>query len=145
MCPIIADGLHSVASTAFLDHIDKGFGRHASLQLPDENGAGTRASELCRNYGISEATQYNWKAQYAGITSELSAVPLEEAVRPGETRQWAVAEADLNDRIEKLERLVVRLTLGNEFPRKELRYSVSQAERNGKRLAAGGASSAVSG
>ena len=34
--------------------------------------AGTKVAELCRKYGISEATYYNWKTKYAGMTvSEL--------------------------------------------------------------------------
>lgn len=33
-----------------------------------EAEAGTKLSELCRKYGISEQTYYNWKAKYAGMT-----------------------------------------------------------------------------
>jgi putative transposase len=34
--------------------------------------AGARVADLCRKYGISDATYYNWKAKYAGLTvSEL--------------------------------------------------------------------------
>ena len=37
-----------------------------------EAEAGTKVVELCRKYGISDATYYNWKAKYAGMTvSEL--------------------------------------------------------------------------
>jgi len=37
-----------------------------------EAEAGTKVAELCRKYGISEATYYNWKTKYAGMTvSEL--------------------------------------------------------------------------
>jgi len=37
-----------------------------------EGEAGTKVAELCRKYGISEATYYNWKTKYAGMTvSEL--------------------------------------------------------------------------
>jgi len=37
-----------------------------------EAEAGTKVAELCRKYGISDATYYNWKAKYAGLTvSEL--------------------------------------------------------------------------
>ena len=37
-----------------------------------EGEAGTDVSDLCRKYGMSDATYYNWKAKYAGLTvSEL--------------------------------------------------------------------------
>ena len=37
-----------------------------------EGEAGARVADLCRKYGISDATYYNWKAKYAGLTiSEL--------------------------------------------------------------------------
>ena len=37
-----------------------------------EGEAGAKVADLCRKYGISDATYYNWKAKYAGITvSEL--------------------------------------------------------------------------
>jgi len=37
-----------------------------------EAEVGTKVAELCRKYGISDATYYNWKAKYAGMTvSEL--------------------------------------------------------------------------
>ena len=37
-----------------------------------EGEAGAKVAELCRKYGISDATYYNWKAKYTGMTaSEL--------------------------------------------------------------------------
>jgi putative transposase len=33
-----------------------------------EGEAGARAADLCRKFGISDATYYNWKAKYAGMT-----------------------------------------------------------------------------
>jgi putative transposase len=37
-----------------------------------EAEAGARVVDLCRKYGMSDATYYNWKAKYAGLTvSEL--------------------------------------------------------------------------
>ena len=37
-----------------------------------EEEAGAKITDLCRKYGISDATYYNWKAKYAGLTvSEL--------------------------------------------------------------------------
>ena len=38
-----------------------------------EGEAGARVADLCRKYGMSDATYYNWKAKYAGLTvSELN-------------------------------------------------------------------------
>ena len=37
-----------------------------------EAEAGAKIADLCRKYGMSDATYYNWKAKYAGLTvSEL--------------------------------------------------------------------------
>jgi putative transposase len=37
-----------------------------------ESEAGAKTGELCRKYGMSDATFYHWKAKYAGLTvSEL--------------------------------------------------------------------------
>jgi putative transposase len=33
-----------------------------------EGEAGAMVGEICRKYGISNATYYNWKAKYAGMT-----------------------------------------------------------------------------
>lgn len=30
--------------------------------------AGAKVAELCRKHGISEATYYNWKAKFGGMT-----------------------------------------------------------------------------
>jgi putative transposase len=34
-----------------------------------EGEAGAKVSDLCRKYGMSDATYYNWKAKYAGMTA----------------------------------------------------------------------------
>ena len=34
-----------------------------------EGEAGTKVSDLCRKYGMSDATYYNWKAKYSGMTA----------------------------------------------------------------------------
>jgi len=34
-----------------------------------EGEAGISVTELCRKYGMSDATYYNWKAKYAGMAS----------------------------------------------------------------------------
>ena len=37
-----------------------------------EGEAGARVADLCRKHGMSDATYYNWRAKYAGLTvSEL--------------------------------------------------------------------------
>jgi putative transposase len=33
-----------------------------------EGEAGVKVGDLCRKYGMSEASYYNWKAKYAGLT-----------------------------------------------------------------------------
>jgi putative transposase len=33
-----------------------------------EADAGAKTKDLCRKHGISEATFYNWKAKYGGMT-----------------------------------------------------------------------------
>jgi len=106
------------------------FSQEFKRQVVEELLAGeSRPAQLCRRHNLSASLLYHWKRQYSR----------------GKFNNEPVAEAALNDRIEKLERLVGRLTLENEFLKKGLQHSVSQSERNGKRLATGGTSSAVSG
>jgi putative transposase len=38
------------------------------FQVLREGEAGARVADLCRKFGISDATYYNWKAKYAGMT-----------------------------------------------------------------------------
>jgi len=33
-----------------------------------EGEAGAKVADLCRKHGMSDATCYNWKAKYAGLT-----------------------------------------------------------------------------
>jgi putative transposase len=48
------------------DEATKAYGRadHAILK---EHEVGMKTADLCRKYGISEATFYNWKAKYGGL------------------------------------------------------------------------------
>ena len=58
-----------------------------------EAGAGTK--DLCRQHGISEATFYNWKAKYAGMTvSEARRLKELEAENSRLKRLLADAELD---------------------------------------------------
>ena len=89
----------------------------------------SRPAQLCRRYNISSSLLYHWKRQYS--RGKFDNEPTEEAA--------------LKDRIEKLERLVGRLTLENEFLKRGLKNSLSQFNTNGKSLRGGNNSSPVSG
>lgn len=38
------------------------------IQMLREGEAGAKVTDLCRKYGISVGTYYNWKSKYAGMT-----------------------------------------------------------------------------
>ena len=86
-------------------------------------------AQLCRRHNISSSLLYHWKKQYS--RGKFDNEPTEEGA--------------LKDRVEKLERLVGKLTLENEFLKKGLQSSLSQQRRNGKSSPGGGLSSAASG
>ena len=44
------------------------FGEEQIIGVLKEAEAGAKTQELCRKHGISQATFYNWKAKYAGLT-----------------------------------------------------------------------------
>ena len=92
--------------------------------LSDES----RPAQLCRRHNISPSLLYHWKRQYS--RGKFNNEPTEETA--------------LKDRIEKLERLVGRLTLENEFLKKGLQNSLSQFGRDGKSSRCVNISSAVS-
>jgi len=37
------------------------------IRILKENEAGVKVADLCRKYGFSDATYYNWKARYGGM------------------------------------------------------------------------------
>jgi len=88
----------------------------------------SRPAQLCRRYNISSSLLYHWKKQYS--RGKFNNEPTEEGA--------------LQDRIEKLERLVGKLTLENEFLKKGLQHSLSQSQRNGKSLSHSSISSDLS-
>ena len=89
----------------------------------------SRPAQLCRRYNLSASLLYHWKKQYS--RGKFNNEPIEEAA--------------LKDKIEKLERLVGRLTLENEFLKKGLQMSVSQSQRSGRLSPGASTFSAVSG
>ena len=45
----------------------KRFKAEQIISILKEADAGMKASDLCRKYGMSDATYYNWKAKYGGM------------------------------------------------------------------------------
>jgi transposase len=88
----------------------------------------SRPAQLCRRYNIATSVLYHWKKQYS--RGKFNNEPTEEGA--------------LKDRIEKLERLVGKLTLENEFLKKGLQHSLSQSQRNGKLSPLSSTSSGIS-
>jgi len=108
----------------------RNFSLEFKRQIVEEMLSGeSRPAQLCRRHNISPSLLYHWKKQYCR----------------GKFNNEPTAEAALTDRIEKLERLVGRLTLENEFLKKGLQNSLSQSPRNGKSSDNGSTSSAASG
>jgi putative transposase len=44
------------------------FSEEQIIRVLKEAEAGAKVSEICRKYGISDGTYYNWKAKYGGMT-----------------------------------------------------------------------------
>lgn len=40
------------------------------LNILKEQEQGQKISEICRKHGISDATFYNWKSKYSGMTAQ---------------------------------------------------------------------------
>lgn len=79
------------------------FSQEFKRQVIEELLSGeSRPAQLCRRHNTSPSLLYHWKKQY----------------RRGKFNNEPTAEAALQDRIEKLERLVGKLTLENEFLKK---------------------------
>ena len=86
-------------------------------QVVEELISGTsRPSQICRRYNIGPSLLDHWKKQY----------------NLGKFDNEPIKEAALQDRIEKLERLVGKLTLENEFLKKAYQHKLSQQSKNGK-------------
>jgi transposase len=93
------------------------FSQEFKRQVVEELLSGeSRPAQLCRRYNISSSLLYHWKRQYS--RGKFNNEPTEEGA--------------LRDRIEKLERLVGKLTLENEVLKKGLQNSASRSQRNGK-------------
>ncbi|GHD56128.1 transposase [Jeongeupia chitinilytica] len=58
--------------------------------------AGAKPAELCRRYGIAEATWYHWKARYAGMTV-AEAQRLKELEQENDRLKRLLAESMLDN------------------------------------------------
>ena len=107
----------------------RSFSLEFKRQVVEELMSGeSRPVQLCRRYNITSSVLYHWKKQYT--RGKFNNEPTEEGA--------------LKDRIEKLERLVGKLTLENEFLKRGLQHSISQSQRNGKSLPLSNTSSGIS-
>ena len=77
--------------------VRKKYSEEQIIQVLKEGEAGATVIELCRKYGISDGSYYNWKAKYAGLTvSDLKRLKaLEEENR---RLKQIVAEQALDNR-----------------------------------------------
>ncbi len=53
----------------------KRFTEEQIIGVQKEAEAGAQVAERCRTHGISEATDYNWKAKFGGMTVSDAASP----------------------------------------------------------------------
>ena len=72
----------------------KRFSEEQIIAVLKEADAGAKTKELCRRHGISEATFYNWKAKYAGMTVS-EARRLRELEAENSKLKRLLAEAEL--------------------------------------------------
>lgn len=73
----------------------KRFSEEQIIAVLRESEAGAKTKDLCRRHGVSEATFYNWKAKYGGMTvSEARRLKDLEAENSRLKRLLADAELD---------------------------------------------------
>ena len=73
----------------------KRFSEEQIIAVLKEAEAGAKTKDLCRRHGISEATFYNWKAKYAGMTvSEMRR--LKELENENSKLKRLLADAELD-------------------------------------------------
>jgi putative transposase len=73
----------------------KRFTEEQIIAVLKEAEAGAKTSELCRKYGISDATFYNWKAKFSGMTVS-EARRLKELEQENAKLKRLLADAELD-------------------------------------------------
>ena len=80
----------------------KRFSEEQIIGILKESEAGAKTKDLCRKHGISDATFYNWKAKYAGMTvSEARRLRELELEHENTKLKKLLAEAELDKAILK--------------------------------------------
>ena len=81
------------------------FSESQIVAILNEAEAGLKVTELCRKHGISDATYYNWKSRYGGMSvSELKRLKEVEAELSQLKRMYAdlaLENRAMKDLIEK--------------------------------------------
>ena len=73
----------------------KRFGEEQIIAVLKEAEAGAKTKELCRKHGIADATFYNWKAKYGGMTVS-EARRLKDLEQENAKLKRLLAEAELD-------------------------------------------------
>ena len=73
----------------------KRFTEEQIIGVLKEGEAGAKTKDLCRKYGVSEQTFYNWKAKYGGMTVS-EARRLRELEAENAKLKKLLAEAELD-------------------------------------------------
>ena len=73
----------------------KRFSEEQIIGVLKEAEAGAKTKDLCRKHGISDATFYNWKAKYGGMTVS-EARRLKELEAENTRLKKLLAEAELD-------------------------------------------------
>ena len=73
----------------------KRFGEEQIISILKQAEAGAKTKDLCRQHGISEATFYNWKAKYGGMTVSEARTRKELEAENGRLKRL-LADAELD-------------------------------------------------
>jgi putative transposase len=74
----------------------KRFTEEQIIAVLKESEVGAKTKGLCRRHGVSEATFYNWKAKYAGMTVSEARRLRELEAENGKLKRL-LAEAELDE------------------------------------------------
>jgi len=81
------------------------FSESQIISILNQNEQGMKVRDICREHGISDATFYNWKAKYGGLSvSELARIKELESENARLKRMYAdlsLVHHALKDAVEK--------------------------------------------